>query len=143
MQCVFGNLYPGILILASGLINRIVLCLSSLHLSAFSLLGFNVKRQICLKLWPKPKIKASSISWDGCEHSLQRGNTPTRALGDLGSISSLTTLLAAESWIIRNPPEHGNTRGAGRETAIKHTQQNKVQGRKEGKKKNNQTRSCV
>lgn len=52
-------------------------------------------------------------------------------MGDLGSISSLTTLLAAESWIIKNPPEHGSTRSVGRATAIKHTQQNKVQGRKE------------
>lgn len=34
---------------------------------------------------------------------------------DLGSIPSLATLLAAESWIIKNPPEHGNTCSAGRE----------------------------
>lgn len=92
-----------------------------------------MKRQICLKLQPKPKIKASSISWDGCEHSLQRGNTPTRIMGDLGSISSLTTLLAAERWIIKNPPEHGNTHSAGRETESQYTEKSKVQ--REGEKK--------
>lgn len=104
-----------------------------------------MKRQICLKLQPKPrkkeinlkkdiKIKAISSSWAGCEQGLRRGNPPTRLTGDLGSISSLTPLLAAESWIIKNPPEHGNVQHWHRQW-IQSAQQNNTQGKeKKGQK---------
>lgn len=127
MQHTFGKRCTGILIKATSPISCIISTSSPPVFVSFLSPWLQVKRQICLKLQPKPKIKASSISWDGCEHSLQRGNTPTRIMVDLGSISSLTTLLAAERWIIKNPPEHGNTHSAGRETKHQYTEKSKFQ----------------
>lgn len=127
MQHTFGKRCTGILIKATSPISCIISTSSPPVFVSFLSPWLQVKRQICLKLQPKPKIKASSISWDGCEHSLQRGNTPTRIMVDLGSISSLTTLLAAERWIIKNPPEHGNTHSAGRETKDQYTEKSKFQ----------------
>lgn len=135
MRCAFGKLCTGILIKATGLINCIVSTSFFPYICQLSLSTASGEEADLSSYGQSQKIKASSISWDGCEHSLQRGNTPMDIMDDLGSISSFTTLLAAESWIIKNPPEHGNTRSVGRETVKQYTQQSKVQGRNLKKKK--------